>query len=284
MSKYIVEDMLPLSTAHSPAFRKLIGGVHLTQVLGRKVLTLYLDKVFVSMEPKLKAILEKVDFVCTTANVWKACNRGFFSMTLHWIDPTTLQCCKAAISCTRLIGRNTYDVLAGKIESIQCQFELCGKVTATITDNDGSNIVKAFKTFSVDPTPSSTCKEGEQKEDNDQDEEEELTFENVCDALTLDPEKDDDYTQVEYELPWHERCAAYTLNLVASTDIDKSLSSSSLSKNSFAKSTSLWNKASRSTVASNHVEATKEKTNCFFIDSVEFILRCCFKDHRKYIG
>ena len=241
MSKYIVEDMLPLSTADSPAFRKLIGGIHLTQVLGRKVLTLYLDKVFVSMEPKLKAILEKVDFVCMTANVWKACNRGFFGMTLHWINPTTLQCCKAAISCTRLIGRNTYDVLlAGKIESTHRQFELCRKVTATITDNDRSNIVKAFKTFSVGPTPSSTCEEIEQKEDNDQDEEEEVTFENVCDVLTLDPEKDDDYTQVEYELPWHERCAAYTLNLVASTDIDKS---SSLSKNiyrsSFAKCTSL---------------------------------------------
>ena len=263
MSEYIVEDMLPLSTADSPAFRKLIGGVYSTQVPGRKALTLHLDEVFVSMEPKLKAILEKVDFVCMTADVWKACNRGFFGMTLHWIDPTTLQRCKAAISCTRLFGRNTYDVLAGKIESIHHQFELCGKVTATITDN-GSNFVKAFKTFSVDPTPSSTSEEKiEQKEDNDQDEEEEVTFENVCDALTLDPEKDNDYTQVEYELPWHERCAAHTLNLVASTDIDKSLSSSSLSKNiyrsSFAKCTSLWNKASQSTVASDHVEATLKR-------------------------
>ena len=263
MSEYIVEDMLPLSTADSPAFRKLIGGVYSTQVPGRKALTLHLDKVFVSMEPKLKAILEKVDFVCTTADVWKACNRGFFGMTLHWIDPTTLQHCKAAISCTRLFGRNTYDVLAGKIESIHRQFELCGKVTATITDN-GSNFVKAFKTFSVDPTPSSTSEEEiGQNEDNDQDEEEEVTFENVCDALTLDLETDDDYTQVEYELPRHERCAAHTLNLVASTDIDKSLSSSSLSKNiyrsSFAKCTSLWNKASRSTVASDHVEATLKR-------------------------
>ena len=36
-------------------------------------------------------------------------------MTVHWIDPSTLQCCKAAISCTRLVGRHTYDILASKM-------------------------------------------------------------------------------------------------------------------------------------------------------------------------
>ena len=89
-SEYIVEDMLPLSTADSPVFRKLIGGVYSTQVPGRKAVTLHLDKVFVTMEPKLKRILEWVDFVGKTADVWKSCNRGFFGVTAHWIDPTTL--------------------------------------------------------------------------------------------------------------------------------------------------------------------------------------------------
>ena len=46
MSEYIVQDMLLLSTADSPAFRKLIGEVYSTQVPDRKALTLRLDKVF----------------------------------------------------------------------------------------------------------------------------------------------------------------------------------------------------------------------------------------------
>lgn len=117
LSEYVVEDMLPLSTADSPAFKKLIGGVLAIQVPGRKALTVHLDKVFDAMNPKLKDILEKVNFVSTTADVWKVCNKGFFGMTAHWIDPNTLQRCKAALSCSRLTGRNTYDVFAERIVS-----------------------------------------------------------------------------------------------------------------------------------------------------------------------
>ena len=110
--------MLLLSTTDSPASRKLIGGVYSAQVSGRKALNLHLDKVFETMGPKVKGILEKVEFVCTIADVWKACNIGFFGVTVHWIDPSTLQRCIAAISCSRLVGHNTYDVLAERIESV----------------------------------------------------------------------------------------------------------------------------------------------------------------------
>ena len=253
--------MLPLSTADSPAFRKLIGGVFAIQVPGRKALTVHLDEVFDAMNLTLKGMLEKVTFVSTTADVWKANHKGFLGMTAHWIDPKTLQRCKAALSCSRLTGRNTYDVLAERIESIHRQFGLRGKVTATITDN-GSNFVKAFKTFSPDTTSMSEEDAQQHEEDNDE-VEDEAQFEDVCDTLTLEVEDNDDYTQVEYELPPHERCAAHTLNLVASSDVDKSLSTSSFSKNvyrsSFAKCNSLWNKASRSTVASEHVEESLKK-------------------------
>ena len=186
-------------------------------------------------------------------------------MTSHWINPITLMCCKAALCCTRLVGRHTYDVLAAKIEHVHSSYGLTRKVTATVTDN-GSNFVKAFTTFSMtDSTPISSDPSLSIIEEDIQDSPaEEITFENVHDCLELDClSTDDDLMQLEYELPPHERCATHTLNLVASLDVDKSLSSSSLSRNiyrsSFAKYTALWNKASRSTVASDLVRKTVKR-------------------------
>ena len=262
ISEYIIEDMLPLSTVESQAFRRLIGGISSAQVPDRKSITLHLDKVFEDMKQKVKAVLDAIDAVSTTADVWTGHNRSYLGMTAHWINPITLMCCKAALCCTRVVGCHTYDVLAAKIEHVHSSYGLTRKVTATVTDN-GSNFVKAFTTYSVtDSTPiSSNPSLSIIEEDNQDSPAEEITFENVHDSLELDcASTDDDLTQLEYELPPHERCAAHTLNLVASSDVDKSLLSSSLSRNiyrsSFAKCTALWNKASRSTVASDLVRET----------------------------
>ena len=95
-------------------------------------------------------------------------------------------------------------------------------------------------------------------------EEDKFVFEDLDGLLQVDNGSTEDHTQVQYELPPHETYAVHTLNLVASTDVGKYLSSSSESRSiyrsSFAKSAGLWNKASRSTVAANLVgEIAKQK-------------------------
>ena len=138
------QDMQPLSTVDSPAFRKLINNICTTQIPDRKSFTEHLDKVYDSMLGKVKQVLEVVDVVCTTVDAWTAHHRSYLGMTAHWIDPKTLQRQKAAIACTRITGRHTYDVLASKIEQVHASYSLVGKVCATITDN-GSILLKLLQ-------------------------------------------------------------------------------------------------------------------------------------------
>ena len=154
-----------------------------------------------------------------------------------------------------MMGRYTYDVLASKVEQIHASCCLTGKVCATITDN-GSNFVKTFAVYSDSFDSVDTPSEDAEEETDD-----DASFEDIDELLTLDPEEtnvDDDLTQVQYELPPHYRCASHTLNLVASKDADKFLSSSSTSRSvyrsAFAISSALWNKSSRSTVASDTIQ------------------------------
>ena len=130
-----------------------------------------------------------------------------------------------------------------------------GKISATVTDN-GSNFVKAFGTFAIQEPVSNEVNSLE-GDDDEIELEDDVIFANLHDLIMPNQDGDDDLTQVEYELPSHRRCAAHTLNLVASTDVEKHLScslSKSVYQSSFAKYTALWNKTRRSTVAADVIQ------------------------------
>ena len=193
LSEYVIEDVLPLSTVESAAFRKLIGGICSTQVPDRKSFTAHMDKLYDAMVKKVKEILETIDFVSITADVWTTHNRSYLGMTVHWINPITLKRCKVAIACIRVTGHHTYDALAEKIEHVHASYGLTGKVTATVTDN-ALNFVKAFTVFHQLPQDSSSVSTDaaipvieENSEETEQDtDSEEVTFENLDELLTLD--------------------------------------------------------------------------------------------------
>ena len=135
-------------------------------------------------------------------------------MTVHWIDTDTLKRCKAAIACVRISGHHTDDVIASRIEHIHASYGLNGEVVGTITDN-GSNFVKAFSVYSISSFKSSKAAVPEDVE------EDKFVFEDLDGLLQVDNGSTEDHTQVQYELPPHERYAVHTLNLVASTDVAK---------------------------------------------------------------
>lgn len=70
--------------------------------------------------------------------------RSYLGMTVLWLDSSTLERLSMALSCRRVHGRHTYDVLAAGIEAVLDEFSIKNKTSIMITDN-GSNFLKAFR-------------------------------------------------------------------------------------------------------------------------------------------
>lgn len=246
VAAFIVEEMQPLSTVEAPTFRNIVSKIPVTgkkpgAVLpDRKTFASFLDNAYMEMETELKKSFADLEYVSTTADLWTAQNKSFLGITVHWIDPATLHRKKAAIACRRFRGRHTYDTIAAELEQIHSSFALCGKITATVTDN-GSNFVKAFRMFQA---------EDDNETENDEDE---VSFTDLHAVL-----RDDVESSERYVLPPHHRCASHTLNLICTNDIVKFLTAKAdckaLYRSATGKCSALWSKVSRSTVASESLE------------------------------
>uniref|UniRef100_A0A3Q3F7Q8 BED-type domain-containing protein n=1 Tax=Labrus bergylta TaxID=56723 RepID=A0A3Q3F7Q8_9LABR len=231
VAEYVVEDMLPLSTVNSPAFKKF----HVLP--DRKTFAKDLDKADAVMEKELKKTLDAQQYVSTTADIWSANNKSFMGVT------------KAAIACKRFRGRHTYDAITTELEDIFSQYGLTNdKVTACVTDN-GSNFVKAFKEHQQQQVESEEEVEGDG----------EVEFTDLHSVLTAD----DDTQHGLCVLPPHHRCAAQTLNLIANNEVVNWLVSNPESRavyrSATAKCSALWTKARRSTVASECLEEVSDR-------------------------
>ena len=122
---------------------------------------------------------------------WTAQHRSFLGVTAHWLNKKSMKRKPAALACRRLTGKHDYLLLGKEICKVHDQFEITENVVGTTTDN-GSNFVKAFLVFS----PSG---------DENGDYQKNVSVSDSLDSGLID----------EPELPPHYRCAAHTLNLIA---------------------------------------------------------------------
>ncbi|KAL0147819.1 hypothetical protein M9458_056896, partial [Cirrhinus mrigala] len=248
----------PLSVVEQQGFQALV--LHLqpdVSVMSRGTVKNRVEKAALVMKNNLKAALGKIEFIATTTDCWTSHRRSFIGVTAHWLEPQTLQRQCAALACKQLKGPHTFSVLASALNEIHTEFNIREKITRTTTDN-GSNFVKAFRVYGhVDENNNLAPAAESGKVDNDEEEEDEETENADVEFVEAGAILDEDDC-LEYQLPKHHRCACHLLNLVSTVDVSEANISSTvykrLSRSSFAKCTSLWNKSARSTIAAEVIE------------------------------
>lgn len=129
VTNYIIHSMAPLSTVDNPFFKQIFiaSGVlknnNLTLMsrrsLGRKIETRFNTSI-----QNLKSELEKVNYLCTTADVWSAKRRSFIGVTVHWINDDLLERKSASLACRRFKGAHTHDRIAKILHNIYYEYNL----------------------------------------------------------------------------------------------------------------------------------------------------------------
>ena len=136
---------------------------------------------------------------------------------------------------------------------------ICEKITRTTTDN-GSNFLKAFRVYGQtdenNNNPASTAESGEVDDDGDENDEEDQDSTESVEFVEAGAILDEDDC-LEYQLPKHHCCACHLLNLVSTVDVEEANISTvykRVSRSTFSKCWSLWNKSARSTTAAEIIE------------------------------
>ncbi|KAI2647136.1 hypothetical protein H4Q32_028534 [Labeo rohita] len=247
MINLICEGPHPFSLVEQPAFRDLLLALNpQCKVISRPTLRNRIDGAANQLKKTLVSHLSKVTYVATTTDCWTAHQQSYIGVTAHWIDEETLERRSAALACQRLKGSHTFDVLAGALDDIHCQYRIRGKVVRTTTDS-GSNFIKAFSVFGEQ----SQTEKAESESDQDSSEDPQAVYVDTLSILEQD-------SGLEYQLPPHQRCACHLLNLVATTDAAMAEKNNDtykwLSRAALGKCQAMWNKSGWSYMAAEIVE------------------------------
>jgi hypothetical protein len=156
--------------------------------------------------------------------------------------------------------KHTGQYIAQMLDKIQTKFKIQGSVVRTTTDN-GANFVSSFKLFGkptiqvLDEHNPEEDAIREELQSMSQQAQQDVFVLNVEDAFPMtvadepaaepiqlhDALEEEDEVLLRYNLPKHARCAAHTLNLIASADVNKAKSGfSTILKEALERCGSIW--------------------------------------------
>jgi hypothetical protein len=156
--------------------------------------------------------------------------------------------------------KHTGQYIAQMLDKIQTKFKIQGSVVRTTTDN-GANFVSSFKLFGkptiqvLDEHNPEEDAIREELQSMSQQAQQDMFVIHVEDAFPMtvadepaaepiqlhDALEEEDEVLLRYNLPKHARCAAHTLNLIASADVNKAKSGfNTILKEALERCGSIW--------------------------------------------
>ena len=239
---------LPLTLVRNPEF---ISFIHLLQpdrtLPCYKTVLKMMTEQFDELCQNLRDIFAKCDVIAVSADGWSGGgNRGFLGVSATWLDQD-LNRKNADIACRRMKGCHNFEALAATLEQILVDFLIHNKTTTATTDN-ARNFEKCFRLFGRKELPNFGTEHVAEDEpiDGMDDELQPIQINDLWDEA--------EENELEFNLPKHFRCAAHTINLVATKDIEPALSCKVYKKSfrSFeSKARGLWNAQGQSQVKSD---------------------------------
>ncbi|KAL4156116.1 hypothetical protein QTP88_000151 [Uroleucon formosanum] len=246
----IVSTVSPFSLIEHPGFIKYCRLTSNRVPASRRNFMRDIVSEYNDMTASLKDELSQVNFVCITADCWSVFHRSYMGFTIHWLNQTTLERTSKGLACRRMYGKHTYDKIAEMIDKVLSEFNIQSKTSLIVTDN-AANFVKAFRVYNENTTiqPSTASNHNQ---DEGEEEEEVMRPINISDEL-----ENGVGNLFNLTLPQHQRCAAHTLNLIATTDIgdaEKNKAYKILSRRVFGKCQALFNKQNQSTQYADQIK------------------------------